>query len=61
MLQEDADGAAVILDVKYQPPGAVHDVLSVEDEAWYGKMFQMDFGASFKHLIEHQKFAMSFI
>lgn len=42
LLEEDSDGAAVILDVKYQPPGAVHDVLSVEDEAWYGNLFAND-------------------
>ena len=42
LLEEDEDGAAVILDVKYQPPGAVHDVLSPEDEAWYSNMFAND-------------------
>lgn len=42
LLEDDVDGAAVILDVKYQPPGAVHDVLSVEDEAWYAHMFAND-------------------
>ena len=42
LLEEDVDGAAVILDVKYQPPAAVHDVLSVEDEAWYSHMFAND-------------------
>ncbi|KAL7577144.1 hypothetical protein ACA910_019746 [Epithemia clementina (nom. ined.)] len=30
LLEPDANGAAVILDIKYQPPGAMHDVLSVD-------------------------------
>lgn len=42
LLEEDADEGAVILDVKYQPPGAVHDVLSAEDKAWYAIMFPND-------------------
>ena len=42
LLPDDADGVAVILDVKYQPPGAVHDVLTKEDEAWYANMFAND-------------------
>lgn len=42
LLTGDADGSAVVLDVKYQPPGAVHDVLSHEDEAWYAHQFAND-------------------
>ena len=36
------DGSSVILDVKYQPPGAVSWVLDSEDSAWYKTMFTND-------------------
>jgi uncharacterized protein (DUF2252 family) len=40
LLEEDGgDGSAIILDVKYQPPGAVYRVLNADDLAWYGVMF----------------------
>jgi hypothetical protein len=42
LLHEDADGTAIILDVKEQVPGAVHDVLSEEDKAWYAHLFAND-------------------
>jgi hypothetical protein len=39
-LQEDREGTAVILDVKFQPKSAVSRVLNGEDAAWYARMFQ---------------------
>ena len=37
--KEGVDGTAVVLDVKYEPPGAVSRVLSIDDAAWYKAMF----------------------
>jgi Uncharacterized protein conserved in bacteria (DUF2252) len=43
LLTDDGDdGTAVILDVKYEPPGAVTRVLSEEDSAWYKTVFPND-------------------
>lgn len=40
LLGEDGvDGTAVVLDVKYQPSGAVAPVLTPEETAWYDVMF----------------------
>jgi hypothetical protein len=33
------EGSAVVLDVKYQPKGAVSQVLTADDAAWYGILF----------------------
>jgi len=41
-LDDGTDGNAVILDVKYEPPGAVSGVLNEEDTAWYNTMFVND-------------------
>ena len=41
-LLHDVDGAAIILDVKRQVPGAVLDVLDEEDRAWYDLLFAND-------------------
>ena len=41
-LQDGTDGNAVILDVKYEPPGAVTRILSESDAAWYDIMFIND-------------------
>jgi uncharacterized protein (DUF2252 family) len=40
LLEETNDGSAVILDVKYEPQGAVDRVLSAQDRAWYGNLFK---------------------
>jgi len=34
------DGAAFVLDIKYEPEPAVSKVLSADDQAWYDVMFQ---------------------
>ncbi|CAB9518536.1 Uncharacterized protein conserved in bacteria (DUF2252) [Seminavis robusta] len=41
-LENWVDGNAVILDVKYEPPGAVTQVLTPEDTSWYKILFQND-------------------
>ena len=41
-LEDGTDGNAVILDVKYEPPGAVTRILSEADAAWYNTMFIND-------------------
>lgn len=38
----EGDGNSVILDVKYEPSGAVNRVLSEDDAAWYGQIFDHD-------------------
>lgn len=40
LLDEDEDGFSVILDVKYEPMGAVERVLTDNDHAWYRNLFQ---------------------
>jgi uncharacterized protein (DUF2252 family) len=39
LVEDEGDGSAVILDVKYQPAGAVLHVLNADDAAWYDVMF----------------------
>ena len=39
LLDEDEDGSAVILDVKYEPLAAVERILNVDELAWYNNMF----------------------
>jgi uncharacterized protein (DUF2252 family) len=36
---EGVDGTAIVLDVKYEPPGAVSRVLSLDEAAWYKQLF----------------------
>ena len=38
----DGDGSAVILDVKFEPEGAVAGILTEEERAWYDVLFQSD-------------------
>jgi uncharacterized protein (DUF2252 family) len=40
LLEETNDENAVILDVKYEPQGAVDRVLSAQDRVWYGNLFK---------------------
>jgi uncharacterized protein (DUF2252 family) len=37
--KDEEDGSAVVLDVKYQPPGAVTQILTPSESAWYDIMF----------------------
>lgn len=39
---KDMAGTAVVLDVKYEPPGAITEVLTPEEAAWYQVMFPND-------------------
>lgn len=39
LLEDDEEGGAVILDVKYEPESAVHNILSDNDIAWYHVIF----------------------
>lgn len=38
--EDDKEGNAIILDVKFEPKGAVERVLSENDRAWYNNLFQ---------------------
>jgi uncharacterized protein (DUF2252 family) len=40
LLEVTNDGSAVILDVKFEPEGAVDRILSAQDLAWYGNIFK---------------------